>query len=448
MPQVATTIDLARQLRFGDSEVDEAAVVLAQMSVLIYRDLEAVVHTAESVGLKRCTAIDPSTTRDDDLFWLKLNPEAGQTFWLPSAKTPLGSPSMPFVGKSAAFISQALKHRIRQGSPILDPAATRSAPAGPTSVHVPGPSPKLRAHRNRAPRVLAGLFDDHAVIVFRGSATLADWGLNFCSWPAFALPLRHQGFEWAWRQVKAEVLAWLAQAAKQLGYPPSVYLGGHSLGGAIATLAAVDLSKEHHIARVVTLGSPRVGGWLFRSQYRSSPAAPASDGTTRLLPDVTTRWVHGGDAVAAILPPPLVAAHVVDGTRLAAKDRLPVEEYMPQNLMDTSALTGLVDHVFTGNAGPGSPLAHGRGSWTGDARRATSQVVIWLALSMPWAWWTRLFLPLLPMALEGMVRSGYHHKSLRYLGFMPATALFRAMFPPPPPASPAQGKKPGLHVVR
>lgn len=50
---------------------------------------------------------------------------------------------------------------------------------------------------------------------------------------------------------------------------PQIYISGHSLGGAIATLAAYEVSRAHPDRHVVlyTFGSPRVGNAQFCRQF-------------------------------------------------------------------------------------------------------------------------------------------------------------------------------------
>ncbi len=353
-PPPPVTIDLARQLKFGASEVDEAAILLVELSVLVYDAPDKIRRTIRKLDVDDLQVIDP-------------------------------------------------RHALEQGRP---------------------------------PRALALRQGGDVLIVFRGTQNWRDWALDCCLWPAPAWPLRHQGFEWTWREVKSQIDAWLMAVERQLGHRPNVYLGGHSLGGAVATLAAVDLAATHPVARVVTMGCPRAGGWLWRKRYRASPAAPAADGAPRRLPDITTRWVHGTDIVASLLPPPVLTAHVVPSHFLRPDDRLNIEDYFPANFTDATPLTHLISRIGTA-PGPLSTFRAPSTPWTTDVRQIVGRVAMWLAFSLPWNWWTRMFLPLLPAAAEQLARSVGQHSAARYLGFMPPTALYRAMYPPQAPPAPA-----------
>src|SRR5262245_57879144 len=73
---------------------------------------------------------------------------------------------------------------------------------------------------------------------------------------------------------------------------PLVVFTGHSLGGALAVIAA-ERAMRANIAQatcVYTFGSPRTGGSAFFDRY------------TQRLGDVTFRLVHGTDIVATVPP--------------------------------------------------------------------------------------------------------------------------------------------------
>ena len=73
----------------------------------------------------------------------------------------------------------------------------------------------------------------------------------------------HRGFKDALDEVWEDVAKWLTEAKRQ-----DVFFTGHSLGGALATLAA---SRWNTIdTHLYTYGSPRVGGRKFIKSFLSS----------------------------------------------------------------------------------------------------------------------------------------------------------------------------------
>ncbi|KAJ3304834.1 hypothetical protein HDV03_002216 [Kappamyces sp. JEL0829] len=113
------------------------------------------------------------------------------------------------------------------------------------------------------------------VLAFRGTRTLNGWIRDL----RFALPdcpfdlapegaKVHLGFLEAWNFLKPAIeLAFLELVA---AYPhSSLLITGHSLGGAVATLAAVDLYSAYFSLpisnrwTVLTVGQPRVGNQIF-----------------------------------------------------------------------------------------------------------------------------------------------------------------------------------------
>jgi pimeloyl-ACP methyl ester carboxylesterase len=89
----------------------------------------------------------------------------------------------------------------------------------------------------------------------------------------------HRGFMRSYSCISQRLIVQLAQADK-------IILAGHSLGGALATLAADDLRQlGWNIGGVYTFGSPRVGNWEFARAYNE------------LLAERTFRITNAGDPV-------------------------------------------------------------------------------------------------------------------------------------------------------
>jgi hypothetical protein len=86
----------------------------------------------------------------------------------------------------------------------------------------------------------------------------------------------HAGFYAAWRtgNFHARVLDRVAQifhSPEVMGMGMRILVTGHSLGGALASLAALEIKNENPGARVgsYTYGSPRVGNKLFSDMYNA-----------------------------------------------------------------------------------------------------------------------------------------------------------------------------------
>src|SRR5450755_1365311 len=105
-------------------------------------------------------------------------------------------------------------------------------------------------------RAGAEIQDGHAFIAFRGtvgafllSANWRDVNLR-TGWTAADPPV-HAGFWRAWLALKPQVLKWL-----QAHRPSSIYFTGHSMGAALAELAAFDLHEEWPVTRVILFATP------------------------------------------------------------------------------------------------------------------------------------------------------------------------------------------------
>lgn len=107
--------------------------------------------------------------------------------------------------------------------------------------------------------------DDTVVIAFRGTE-MQKWADALTDLSALLVPgyggRVHQGFKQAFEGITDEMEPLLKDHAHK-----KFYLTGHSLGGALATLAAVKLHPKHKVEAVYTFGQPAVGDQAFADAY-------------------------------------------------------------------------------------------------------------------------------------------------------------------------------------
>ncbi|KAK3378430.1 Alpha/Beta hydrolase protein [Podospora didyma] len=131
------------------------------------------------------------------------------------------------------------------------------------------------------------------IISFRGSRSIRNWITDFiftqvpCDLVFGCLV--HTGFLAAWNEISPQVLAG-AKAAVKANPSYKVIVTGHSLGGAVGTLATAYLRKAGiPVAELITFGSPRVGNSAFAKFVTDQPGAEyrlthAEDPVPRLPP--------------------------------------------------------------------------------------------------------------------------------------------------------------------
>lgn len=101
------------------------------------------------------------------------------------------------------------------------------------------------------------------VVSFRGSASIKNWiaDLDFATVTTDICSgcTAHQGFWDSWTEARSGVLAAVKSAAAS--YPNyKIVAVGHSLGGAIADLAAAEMRQSGYTVALYTFGSPRIAG--------------------------------------------------------------------------------------------------------------------------------------------------------------------------------------------
>jgi triacylglycerol lipase len=148
------------------------------------------------------------------------------------------------------------------------------------------------------------------IVAFRGTQpdelndSLDDAHLDQHSWPTGFV---HAGFKDAFERVKDP----LASTLGALKAGRTLWFTGHSLGAALATLAA-SAFDAHADSRVVTFGSPRVGSPAFASAFSARFSGRS------------LRYVNDTDIVTRVPPPVLVLPPAeyrhVDSLRFIAAD--------------------------------------------------------------------------------------------------------------------------------
>lgn len=105
------------------------------------------------------------------------------------------------------------------------------------------------------------------VVAFRGTDDLVDWNNNIKSMqtPFNKCGLVHAGFNIAYESIKEELFFHL----DELSLP--VFITGHSLGAALATLLTAEIMDKAMFDSCYTFGSPRVGDTAFAKAFNDKP---------------------------------------------------------------------------------------------------------------------------------------------------------------------------------
>lgn len=106
---------------------------------------------------------------------------------------------------------------------------------------------------------------------FRGTDSIRNWitNLDFDTTNCDGLPMSddvdcevHSGWDDAWHQIRNSVYVSVSKA-QTLYANYTLVVTGHSLGGAVATIAAAHLRADGYVCDLYTYGSPRVGNQGF-----------------------------------------------------------------------------------------------------------------------------------------------------------------------------------------
>jgi triacylglycerol lipase len=137
-------------------------------------------------------------------------------------------------------------------------------------------------------------------IVFRGTKTVGDWGSDiYTIMETFSYTRNsgkvHKGFLSVYNSVREDVMEYL----QDLDPKKTLYITGHSLGGALATLCTLDVSENTQFKQpvMITFAAPRVGNKAFVEKFDNTIEA-------------AYRIVNSEDYVPVIPPPELGFLHV------------------------------------------------------------------------------------------------------------------------------------------
>ena len=177
-------------------------------------------------------------------------------------------------------------------------------------------------------------YDDCTVIAFRGTASLRDWitDAEFPLRPLPGSPARvHAGFLTAINSILPDLLAFLVPPKVQGAERKAsrvLLLTGHSLGGALAVLAAWFLQAQGlPVHSIYTFGQPRVGDRTFATHYSSLLGAKTyrtvnQNDIVPRVPGVLLGYKHAGEMALInavgelVLDPSFIGRLVSDGLGL------------------------------------------------------------------------------------------------------------------------------------
>lgn len=170
-------------------------------------------------------------------------------------------------------------------------SALAYVPAERLGAMAPFDSFTRRAVISEPPYQAAVIGNDRLIVVaFRGTDNAQNWLRNFRAIPkTFELGRVHEGFLDGYNALSAAVVK---QVLLFRDTNQTVWATGHSLGGAIALLAAPELQRATgQLERIITFGQPPVGYSEFAESWQAK------------FPKRLVRYVNHRDAVAAIVGP-------------------------------------------------------------------------------------------------------------------------------------------------
>lgn len=149
------------------------------------------------------------------------------------------------------------------------------------------------------------------VVAFRGTSSWRDWVTDakavYVPWvtPTGMKGFVHGGFFRAFSSVRERI----TERVKQMS---AVTFTGHSLGGALATLAAAwYCGAQRKIGRLITFGSPKVGNDEFADNFDDIPTSIYRHGRDAVTYVPNLLWPRLSDTIGnGELDGPLATVHV------------------------------------------------------------------------------------------------------------------------------------------
>lgn len=136
------------------------------------------------------------------------------------------------------------------------------------------------------------------IIAFRGTQTQIEWWRNLqATQKKYFAPITKEQYGWVhagyWKIVREQMNSTLIEAVKQLDPTIPCYITGHSLGGALATLTAMEIAltipEIRDQIQLYTYAAPRVGDRTFAQAH------------SQLIPN-SYRIVNLSDSVPLVPP--------------------------------------------------------------------------------------------------------------------------------------------------
>jgi predicted lipase len=112
------------------------------------------------------------------------------------------------------------------------------------------------------------------IVSFRGSSNLQNWIINLSTnqidYPKCSGCKVHNGFYTAWNNLAKPIVTSHIQNLRSLYRDAKIFVTGHSLGGAIASLSVPDIKQTFgNLGGLITFGEPRVGNQAFSTYFAS-----------------------------------------------------------------------------------------------------------------------------------------------------------------------------------